>query len=646
MESIRISKQHRIAIALLVIIAVLGTAFVEYFIYNSAKARLIDEIQQKMFVGGYATAAILGEDYHNELLTSDRDITRQQEISDAYRLTDFAQKSNFDYVYTMIKPGDDILFVSSSITPEELAKETEYERVFLTKYEEAPEALKSIFSTMESNPAKYSDRWGSFFSVFIPMRSSDGTLYVVGVDKTTEHVREESRIDALVAMAPLMLIFVLSIPITWLLIYSLKWQANNEIARLYKDNITGLANRNKLNKDLEETSFPVLFILNIDRFREISNTFGPAIGDLVLSEFGHHINCFKHPDLPEHQSYRLQGDEFAVLMDYEIVTKEQAKPLDDFYEFANNFKYMGMTNREVALSVTIGGTINQGDCILLADIALRHAKFHHKGIFIYDDQLGIPEIYRNNLKNIEQLRLALQDNRVVPYFQPITYASTGEVSHYEVLARMVDDQGKLLLNPVDFIPLAERYRLYSRVTKAILESTLLLMEKNDHQVCFNLSIKDIEDPDTAQYILSRIKKSGMANRILIELLEHESMHSPKTLVRFFLKMRKMGCKVGIDDLGREYSNFDRIMELPLDFIKIDGAVIHHAAKDKNTFDIVEKFVVASKAVGVETVAECIDSEKVEDAARRLGVDYLQGFSLGIPTPDFRVVSSLDSVEAA
>ena len=102
-------------------------------------------------------------------------------------------------------------------------------------------------------------------------------------------------------------------------------------------------------------------------------------------------------------------------------------------------------------------------------------------------------------------------------------------------------------------------------------------------------------------------------------------------------MQRMGCQVGIDDLGREYSNFDRIMELPLDFIKIDGSVIHRAADDSKMFDVVEKIVVASKASNIQTVAERIDSARIRQVAIQLGVDYLQGFLLGTPQPDFNVV---------
>jgi len=637
MESIRVSKKHRTAIGLLITIAVLGTILVESFIYYAAKTRLINEIERQMTIGAYSAESILGDDYHNGLISGERQIPPEQEYKDAYNLTHFAQHSGFDYVYTMIKLDEDILFVSSSLTPSEIAKDDEYENVFLTKYEEAPEALKQIFTTLKSAPAKYNDRWGSFLSMFVPMRSSDGSLYVIGVDMSVEHVKAASQINALVALAPLILIVVLSIPITWILVYALKSQANAEIEQLYRDNITGLANRNKLNLDLENTGLPVLLIMNIDRFREISNAFGPAVGDIVLAEFGHHITCFQHKGLLPHKSYRLQGDEFAVLFDQKIESGAKQKPFDKFYTFVNNFKYTGLPNREIALSVTVGGAFNKTDCTLLADMALRHAKYNHQGMVIYDDQLDLPKIYRDNQRNVEQLRLALVTHRVVPFFQPIFSVKTNEVAHYEVLARVVNEQGEIIMNPIDFIPLAERYRLHGKVTKAMFENTIMRMKGNNHRIHFNLSIKDIEETDTANYILKRIKKSGMANRISIELLEHESMRAPKTLKRFFIKMRHMGCQVGIDDLGREYSNFDRIIELPLDFIKIDGPVIHRVAADPNMFDIVEKIVVASKASNIETVAECIDSNRVKETAIKLGVDYLQGFTLGTPQPDFKII---------
>lgn len=648
MESIKISDKDRVAIALLIFVTILGTALVEFFIYDGTRTRLLNEIQERMLIASHATAAILGDNYHDGLASGISSISIDQEYQDALILSEFTSESELDYTYTIIKPADDILFVSSSLTPEELSNESAYQAVFLTSYDDAPPELYEVFETGEIGSSIYKDQWGEFLSVFAPKVSNDGSLYVVGVDMSIDHYLAESKINAFIALGPLFLIIILAAPIIWLISSSLKRQASLEISRLFTDNVTGLANRNRLMQDLETDSSAILFIVNIDKFREISNTYGPAIGDIVLRQFGRHLELFHHPKIKSHLCYRLQGDEFSVLIQKAFVITDRHRLSEIFYDYVNSFKYIGMDGKHVSISVTVGVAISQPDITLLADMALRHAKHTGTGLVIYDDEMGIPEIYKNNLENIEKLRSAIDDNRIIPYFQPIIRCSDNSISHYEVLARVIDTEGNVCMNPVDFIPLAKRYRLYNRVTKAVLEQTIRIMRTSESKVCFNLSSRDIENRKSSNYILETIKRSGMANRISIELLENDSINNPKSISRFFIKMRAMGCKVGIDDLGKDYSNFDRVIQLPIDFIKIDGAVIHHAAKDNGTFDVVEKIVMASKSKGLFTVAERIDSDEIIEVAKNLGVDYLQGFGVGLPMPYFieEPENKIESIEKA
>jgi len=296
----------------------------------------------------------------------------------------------------------------------------------------------------------------------------------------------------------------------------------------------------------------------------------------------------------------------------------------------------GYAKYEIMLRVTAGIALSQNagkqNLFSCADIALKTAKQLRKSFLFYSDAQKTRSRFKDNLKWLKILSNAIDGDRIFPFYQPIMTNATGKIEKYECLARIVDSEGKIIL-PKNFLELAKKSRLYPKITRGMLKKTFETFRNIDTEFSLNLSIEDFFDPYLLQYIKIALNEApSIRKKVTFEILESEGIKNYRELTSFIQDMKKLGCKIALDDFGTGYSNFEYLVKLNLDFLKIDGSLIRKLDRDSGTRIIVENIVNFSKKLGIQTVAEYVHSNEIFSIVKELGIDYSQGFLLGEPRP--------------
>jgi len=280
----------------------------------------------------------------------------------------------------------------------------------------------------------------------------------------------------------------------------------------------------------------------------------------------------------------------------------------------------------------MGTTVDINDGMEKADIALKTARINHKPFMIYDGSLNIEDQYHQNMQWIHRLTAAIEKDRIVPYYQPIFDTHTGAVVSYECLIRLIEKDGNVL-TPFHFLEISKKARLYTRLTRIMVEKSCChFTDKTDH-FSINLSVDDILDEDTVSFIKEQIQKYGVQEQIIFEILESVGIENYTEVLSFIEEMKSLGCRFAIDDFGSGYSNFDHLLQLKIDYIKIDGSLIRNLHTDTNAISIIEAIVYFAHKRQLICVAEFVHNSEVYEIVKSLGIDRSQGFFLGEPRSD-------------
>ncbi len=284
----------------------------------------------------------------------------------------------------------------------------------------------------------------------------------------------------------------------------------------------------------------------------------------------------------------------------------------------------------IFLNCTIG--ISHGDHSLLinTDIALKLAKKRKKDYLVYDPSMQLEHEYEQNLKWTKRIKDAIKNDKIISLFQPIVDCKTQEIVKYESLMRMIDDNGEYI-SPAFFLDLAKKNKLYHQLTKIVINKTFNLFEKLPYMVSINLSVDDILDNEIVSLIKTRLFNSNIGERVVFEIIESEGIENFEKVVEFIDEVKKFGCKISIDDFGTGYSNFEYLMKLKVDYIKIDASMIKNIDSNKESLMIIETIVDFAKKLNIKTIGEFVYSKSVFDKVVEVGVDYAQGYYFGEPT---------------
>ncbi|WP_373000170.1 EAL domain-containing protein [Sulfurimonas sp.] len=397
--------------------------------------------------------------------------------------------------------------------------------------------------------------------------------------------------------------------------------------QFYFDNLTGLQNRRRLTEKLELRLNSFLMIINIDSFQEINDLYGDEAGDKLLKEFA----AFLHKNIPsEGALYRLHSDEFAYLCQKGIDLKEFLMFASLISERISQESFKIDSKSEVNLSATIGMAYGTETLLVNADTALVVAKKNRKHYLLYNESMAMAKEYEKNFSWTKRLKKAIDENRIVPLFQPIVDAKTQKIVKYESLMRIVDEDNTYIA-PIHFLELAKRNKLYHQLTKIMIDKTFEKFRDVSYLVSINISVEDILNRDIYNFILEKLRSSQMGGRVIFEIIESEGIENFDEVIEFINEVKKYGARVSIDDFGTGYSNFEYLMKLKVDYIKIDGSMIKNIDTNKNSQLITQTIVDFAKKMNIQTVAEFVYSKNIFDKVLELDVDFAQGYYFGEPS---------------
>ncbi|MCE2572879.1 EAL domain-containing protein [Motilimonas eburnea] len=417
------------------------------------------------------------------------------------------------------------------------------------------------------------------------------------------------------------------------------------------DFLTGLNNRSffetqlqkYIDKATESEQVHALMYLDMDQFKVINDTCGHSAGDEVLKQ----LSTLLTDSLPTHALLaRLGGDEFGVII-------ADCQP-DDALAYAHGIiaaiaeHHFISEEKTFSLGVSIGlveinqNSGNRQHVLSCADTACYAAKDEGRNrvhVFKQDDQ----EVQRRHgeMQWVNKVQQALREQRFCLYAQPIKRVNGKDGSdylHYEVLTRMIDENGKLA-PPGLFIPAAENYNLADKLDKLIIDKTLAWLKGHpDHvakldQCSINLSGQSIGNKEFVEYLVKALVDSELPlYKICFEVTETVAIANFSHASFLLKELKKLGCKLALDDFGTGLSSFGYLKRLPVDYLKIDGLFVRDIADDEMDYAMVRSINEVSQLMGKQTIAECVEDERVMMRLAEIGVDFAQGYHLGKPMP--------------
>ena len=414
--------------------------------------------------------------------------------------------------------------------------------------------------------------------------------------------------------------------------------------RALHDTLTGLPNRALLADRFEHALqgeqrggvSTGLLLLDLDRFKEVNDTFGHHYGDELLRQIGPRLTgVLRGVDTIA----RLGGDEFAVLLP-EVRGVDEAMSIASalLAALALPFQVEGVEMQvEASIGLVLSGQHGEDAITLMqrADIAMYVAKTQHLGVFVYD-----PDVDGNSagkLALVWDLRRALDRGELVMYYQAKVSVTTGAVVGAEALVRWQHPEMGLIF-PDDFIPLAERTGLINPLTQYVINAALTqarawLDAGCSVPISVNLSARNLQDECFADQVSALLTKHGVPAHLLdLEVTESAIIIDPERALAMLQKLSAIGMRISLDDFGAGYTSLSQLTSMPISEIKIDRSFVMKMAKDPNSALIVSSVVELGHNLGMTLVAEGVEDEGALGTLAALGCDIAQGYHLSRPVP--------------
>ncbi len=411
-------------------------------------------------------------------------------------------------------------------------------------------------------------------------------------------------------------------------------QSKEEIKRQKIDLLTSLPNRNQLLDDLKAAKKPLLLYLNIDDFASLNDFYGTKTGDKTLIHVAKIIK--KIAAAANCKPYKLHTDEFMLYFEsYGLSIQQYSDVFKEIIDYIE--KHTINCDKQNCVSVTLSGGVASYEADEhfenlpnYTNIARKVAKSQNKKFLVYTAQMSQDDHYANNIEWINKIKSAIEDNRIVTFFQPIIDNKTNKITKYESLVRLID-KNKDVFTPFFFLDIAKKAKLYTKITNIMINKVFIESKKfPSFDFSVNIEVEDIVDHEISKLIFDKLQSHPHSDKIIFEITESQEIKDYDTINQFIKKVKSFGAKIAIDDFGSGYSNFTQILMLDADFIKIDGSIIKNIDTDESARTIAEAIIAFSKKLGTKTVVEFVHNQKVYTLAKALGADYSQGFYLGEP----------------
>lgn len=415
----------------------------------------------------------------------------------------------------------------------------------------------------------------------------------------------------------------------------------------YLDSLTGLPNRVLFLDRLEQAalkerqnqdSLAILFI-DLDRFKEINDSFGHETGDSVLKMVAERFTlCIRKEDTIA----RLGGDEFTILLkslkrpeiEATAVAEQILGSLTDAFQFKTHYFYV---TASVGISLSKQDGNNASDLLRNADAAMYKAKQEVGNTFnFYTEEMTRHAIERISLTTA--LREAVDNNEFFLYYQPLFNLKNLKVVGVEALVRWKKGS-KEMVSPAKFIPLAEDSGVIFSIGEFVLRQACLQMVEWKREgiapgrIAVNLSGKQLQRGDIVDVIKDILQQTScQADWLELEVTEGFIMNAPDISIPLLKKLRDMGLELAIDDFGTGYSSLAYLKKLPISKLKIDQSFVRDITIDQNDMEIARAVIALGKSLNLTVLAEGIEREEQLDLLKLEGCNHGQGFLISKPLP--------------
>ena len=458
--------------------------------------------------------------------------------------------------------------------------------------------------------------------------------------------------------------FVLAGAVTLRVVQSVRanTQAQQELLHAAQtDALTGLPNRSllleRLHECIEDSFFtnrhPTVFFIDIDRFKNINDSLGHVVGDDVLRT----VSVRLENAMPSRAMVaRLSADEFVVL-DPDSKSPGAAMALAERL-LAVFREPLALAQGDVFVTASVGLASSSASSVTTADDLLRHADtamYRAKDagrncVAVYDESMH--ERVAHRLAVETALYRALDRRELRLFHQPILDMVSGEVVGFEALMRWQQSDGTIV-SPAEFIPIAEDTGTIVPIGSwAILEALTQLRTWIDDGVCsatatmsVNVSPRQLSDPNFPAVVNEALGRSGVPPQLLwLEVTESVMISEPELALATLRRLRSLGVRIALDDFGTGYSSLSLLQQFPIQRIKIDRAFVQGVAENPNDRSLVRTIVAMGRSLGLDMVAEGVESVHQLQVLHDLGCTKAQGYLISHPVPADAMRSTVSALE--
>ena len=459
------------------------------------------------------------------------------------------------------------------------------------------------------------------FTLVKPIVQKDKTVALLVIDYS------ENRLSSLLnaSVEVLTYLFLILLIILFLFISYVLYTRYNRY-KIYLNPQTNTLNRIYMTDNYDKIDFKKYYVAlaDIDFFKRVNNRYGQENGDKVIISVIKIIASFLEKD---DMLIQYSGEEFLIFVSKDNRGEAETREFLEQIRIAVERTKFTIANEQFSLTISIGVLLRTEvekslqEVIHKADTALYECKHNGRNTISYFDIGQTKKLYREKLKEM------IESEKLVCYYQPIRDLVTKELHHYEALLRIED--GDNVIFPDKILPDLEDSYLYTHLTKRVIEYNIKKLRADQKmKISINLSADDLIN-DSILAILAQ--NADLANRLFIEILENKSIDYKKVELSLG-KLKLFGYKICIDDFGSGYSNLNHLLNLSIDYLKIDGSIIKEIHHDKKAYSLVKTFAQFCRQNKIEVIAEFIDNQEVVDILKSFGVKYGQGwyFSKAVP----------------
>lgn len=432
---------------------------------------------------------------------------------------------------------------------------------------------------------------------------------------------------------------------------SIKNKENENKLKYYAahDSLTGLLNRYSFDKEItrlieykfkvKNNTSDIVFFMDLDQFKVINDTCGHKAGDELIKSISQLLqNSIRDNDILA----RLGGDEFGLLL--KNCSEDNAtKIADKIIQNIADFKFI-WNHKQFRIGISIGITSfseydeNIEEILSQADTACYIAKDKGRNRFhLYESTDEETNEKRSEMRFISKIQKAIDEKKFDLYLQAIIDLKDNEISHYEVLVRMRDENNEIIA-PGNFIPSAERYNLMSRIDIIVVQKAFSLLDKLYKQninisVSINISGHSISNEKFLAFLCDTISDhKHISKNVSFELTETAAVSNRVVATNFINTISKLGCKFALDDFGSGVSSYGYLKHLPFDILKIDGIFVKDISNDPISQAVIRSINEVSHILGMTTVAEYVENDEIKKVLIDIGIDYAQGYGIQKPFP--------------